>query len=64
MHWINCAERGNPVPSPLGKLTARHAEGGLEKDAERSERPAVMAGISRLVRDSVRRLTFGGFLVT
>jgi hypothetical protein len=64
MHWINCAERGNPVPSPLGKLTARHAEGGLEKDAERSERPTVIAGISRQVRGSARRLPFSGSLVT
>jgi hypothetical protein len=30
---------------PLGKLTARHAVGGLEQDAERSECLAVMAGI-------------------
>jgi hypothetical protein len=64
MHYINCAERGNPVPSPLGKLTARHAEGGLEEDAERSERPTVMVGISRQVRGSVRRPTFSGSLVT
>lgn len=49
---------------PLGRLTARHAEGGLEKDAERSEGPVVMAGISRHVRDSVRRLTFSGSLFT
>jgi len=48
----------------LGRLTARHAEGGLEKDAERSEGPVVMAGISRHVRDSVRRLTFSGSLFT
>ncbi len=61
---INYAERGNPVPSPSGRLTARHADDGLEKDAERSECPAVMVGISRRVRDSVRRQTFGGSLVT
>jgi len=48
----------------LGRLTARQAVGGLEKDAERSESLAVMAGIFRHVRDSVRRLTFSGSLVT
>jgi hypothetical protein len=30
---------------PLGRLTARHADGGLDEDAERSEGPAVTAGI-------------------
>ena len=47
-----------------GRLTVRHAEGGLEKDAERSECPVVMVGILRHVRGSVRRLTFSGSLVT
>jgi len=28
-----------------GRLTARHAAGGLDWEAERSECPAVMAGI-------------------
>jgi hypothetical protein len=45
-------------------LTARQADGGMGEDAERSECLAVMAGISRLVRDSVRRLTFSGCLIT
>jgi len=49
---------------PLGRLTARQAAGGLEQDAERSECLAVMVRISRLVRDSVRRLTFSGSPVT
>ena len=49
---------------PLGRLTARQAEGGLDGDAERSECLAVMVGISRRVRESVRRLTFSGSLVT
>jgi len=48
----------------LGRLTARHAVGGLEQDAERSECLAVMVRISRLVRDSVRRQTFSGSPVT
>ncbi len=43
---------------------ARHADGGREEDAERSERPTAMVGISRQVRGSVRRLTFSGSLVT
>jgi hypothetical protein len=30
---------------PLGRLTARHAVGGLEQDAERSEGLAVMVRI-------------------
>jgi hypothetical protein len=55
---------GTQSRRPLGRLTARHADGGLDGEAERSECPAVMAGISRFVRDSVRRLTFGGSLVT
>jgi len=46
----------------MGRLTARHAVGGLEQDAERSECPAVMVGISLHVRDSVRRQTFSGSL--
>ncbi len=47
----------------LGRLTVRHAVGGLEQDAERSECPVVMVGISLHVRDFVRRLTFSGSLV-
>jgi len=43
---MNSAELGNPVPSPyLGRLTARHAVGGLEQDAERSECLVVMIKI-------------------
>ncbi len=43
---MNNAERGNPVPSPyLGRLTARHAVGGLEQDAEKSECSVVMIEI-------------------
>ena len=43
-------ERGNPVPSPsLGRLTARQADGGLDWDVEKSEGPAVMAGISGVI---------------
>jgi hypothetical protein len=49
---------------PLGRRTARHADGGLDRDAERSEGLAVMAGISCHVQDSVRRQTFSGSLVT
>jgi len=55
---------GTQFRRPLGRLTARQADGGLEEDAERSESPAVMAGISRFILDSARRLTFGGSLVT
>jgi hypothetical protein len=55
---------GTQSRRPLGRLTARHADGGLEGDAERSECPAAMVGISRHVWDSVRRLTFSGSLVT
>jgi len=36
---------GTQSRRPLGRLTARHADGGLDEDAERSECPAVMAGI-------------------
>ena len=43
---------------PLGRLTARHAVGGLGRDALRSEGLAVMVGISRYVRDSVREADF------
>jgi len=49
---------------PLGRLTARHAVGGLEQDAKRSECLAVMVRISRRVQDSVRRQTFSGSPVT
>jgi hypothetical protein len=49
---------------PLGRLTVRHADGGLDRDAERSECPDVMVGISCHVRDSVRRQTFSGSPVT
>ena len=55
---------GTQSHRPLGRLTARQADGGLDEDAERSECPTVMVGISRHVRDSVRRLTFSGSLVT
>lgn len=37
---------GTQTRRPLGRQTARHAIGGLEEDAERSECPSVMAGIS------------------
>jgi len=47
----------------MGRLTARHAVGGLEQDAERSHATGViMVGISLHVRDSVRRQTFSGSL--
>ena len=43
-------ERGNPDPSSfLGRLTVRRAVGGLDWDAERSEGPAVMAGIPGVI---------------
>ncbi len=54
---------GTQYRRPLGRLTARQAVGGLEWDAERSECPPVVGGISRQVRDSVMRQTFGGSLV-
>ena len=54
---------GTQTRRPLGRLTARHAVGGMEQDAERSECPAVMAGISHHVWDSVRKQTFSGSLV-
>jgi hypothetical protein len=40
-------ERGTPGPSPPfgGRLTARHAVEGLDRDARRSEGPAVMVEI-------------------
>ena len=38
-------ERGNPVPSPLGRLTVRHAVGGMGRDDGRSEGHPVMGWI-------------------
>ena len=38
-------ERGNPVPSPLGRLTVRHAVGGMGRDDGRSEGHLVMGWI-------------------
>jgi len=72
-------ERGNPVPSPFGqanrpdKRDLRKAccwRAGIGLNAQRrrlrrvrSQCLAVMVGISRHVRDSVRRQTFSGSLV-
>ena len=38
-------ERGNPMASPLGRLTVRHAVGGMGRDDGRSEGHLVMGWI-------------------
>jgi hypothetical protein len=53
----------NRFRQPLGRLTVRQADGGLEQDAERSKCSPVMGGIFRQVRKSVMTQTFGGSLV-
>ena len=57
---VRYVERGNPMPSPLGRLTVRHAVGGMGRDDGRSEGHLVMGwirveglrlNITRLVRE-------------
>ena len=57
---VGYVERGNPMPSPLGRLTVRHAVGGMGRDDGRSEGHSVMGwirvenpkfNITRLVRE-------------
>ena len=44
---VRYVERGNPMPSPLywGRLTARHAVGGMGRDDGRSKGHPVMGWI-------------------
>ena len=42
---VRYAERGNPVPSPSGRLTVRHAAGGMGREDGRSEGHPVMGWI-------------------
>jgi len=57
---VGYVERGNPMPSPLGRLTVRHAVGGMGRDDGKSEGHPVMGwirveglrlNITRLVRE-------------
>jgi hypothetical protein len=63
---VRYAERGNPIPSPsLGRLTVRHAVGGMGRDDGKSQGHPVMGWIrvENLRLDITRRareLTFIG----
>ena len=42
---VGYVERGNPMPSPLGRLTVRHAVGGTGREDGKSEGHPVMGWI-------------------
>ena len=61
-------ERGNPMPSPLGRLTVRHAVGGMGRDDGRSQGHSVMGwirveGLRLKITRLVRALTSIGCFV-
>jgi hypothetical protein len=65
---VGYVERGNPVPSPSGRLTVRHAAGGMGKEDGRSEGHPVMGWIrveslKLNITRSVRELTSIGCFV-